>query len=44
MDFSGVLAGLDSATAVAAIIGAGVIIVGPGFAKWATRKVASLFG
>lgn len=44
VDYSGVLTGLDSSTAITAIIGAGVIIAGVGFAKWATKKVARFFG
>lgn len=44
MDFSSVLTGVDSATAVTAIIAAGAILALPGFAKWATRKVAGFFG
>lgn len=43
-DFSTILTGLDSTTAVTAIIGAGVILAGVGFAKWATKKVARFFG
>lgn len=44
MDFSAVLTGLDSSTAVTAIIGAGALLAAPGFAKWAVRKVATIFG
>lgn len=44
MDFSGILTGIDSATAVTAIVAAGAIMALPGFAKWATRKVAGFFG
>jgi len=43
-DYSSILAGLDSSTAITAIIGAGVILAGVGFAKWATKKVARFFG
>jgi hypothetical protein len=43
-DYSSILTGLDSSTAVTAIIGAGVILAGVGFAKWATKKVARFFG
>ncbi|HEY8329023.1 MAG TPA: capsid protein [Rhodanobacter sp.] len=38
------LTGLDSSTAITALVGAGVILAGVGFAKWATKKVARFFG
>lgn len=44
MDFSGVLSGLDTATAVTAIVGAGALIAAVGFARWAVKKVAGFFG
>lgn len=44
MDFSGILAGLDTTTAVTAIVGAGAILAGVGFARWAVKKVARFFG
>lgn len=44
MDFSGVLDGLSTATAVTAIVAAGALIAVVGFGKWATKKVASFFG
>ncbi|URL60334.1 capsid protein [Luteibacter flocculans] len=43
-DFSSIGAGVDSSTAITAIVAMGVIVVGPGFAKWATKKVATFFG
>lgn len=43
-DYSGILSGLDTATAVTAVIGAGVLLAGVGFAVWATKKVARFFG
>lgn len=43
MDFSGILTGLATAGAVTAIIGAGAIKAAPGFARWATNKVATFF-
>lgn len=43
-DYSSILSGLDTSTAIAAIVGAGVILAGVGFAKWATKKVARFFG
>lgn len=43
-DYSTILTGLDSSTAITAVIGAGVILAGVGFAKWATKKVARFFG
>lgn len=42
-DYSTILTGLSAAGAIAAIIGAGVIKAGPGFARWATNKVATFF-
>lgn len=44
MDFGDILTGVDSASAVTAIIAAGAILALPGFAKWATKKVAGFFG
>lgn len=43
MDFSNILSGLDTATAVTAILGAGALLAMVGFAKWATKKVATFF-
>lgn len=43
-DYSGSLTGLDTTTVVTAIVGAGALYAGPGFAKWATKKVAGFFG
>jgi len=43
-DYSSILSGLDTSTAITAIVGAGVIVAGVGFAKWATKKVARFFG
>lgn len=43
-DYSSILSGLDTSTAITAIIGAGVLLAGVGFAKWATKKVARFFG
>jgi hypothetical protein len=43
MDFSGILSSIDSTTAVTAIVAAGAIMALPGFARWATRKVAGFF-
>ena len=44
MDFSGILSGLDSKTAVSAIIAAAALLSAVGFAKWGAKKVASFFG
>jgi hypothetical protein len=43
IDFSSVLAGVSVATIITAIIGAGVLKVGPNFAKWGVNKLASFF-
>lgn len=43
-DYSGILSGLSTATAITAIISAGALLAGVGFAKWATKKVARFFG
>lgn len=43
-DYSSILTGLDTSTAIAAIIAAGAILAGVGFAKWATKKVGRFFG
>lgn len=42
--YSSILSGLDTSTAITAIIGAGTLLAGVGFAKWATKKVARFFG
>lgn len=44
MDFSDILAGLSTTTAVAAVIGAASLIALVGFSKWAAKKVAGFFG
>lgn len=43
-DFSTILTGLDNSTAITAVVAAGAILAGVGFAVWATRKVARFFG
>ena len=43
MDFDSILTGLAVSSAVTAIIGAGAIKAAPGFARWATNKVANFF-
>lgn len=43
MDFDSILTGLAATSAVTAIIGAGAIKAAPGFARWATNKVANFF-
>lgn len=43
-DFSGIGAGIDSSTVVTALIGFGAIYAAPGFARWATKKIAGFFG
>ena len=42
-DFSSILAGLSASTAITAILGAGLIVAGVGFARWGVRKVAGFF-
>lgn len=44
MDFSGILEGLSTTTAVTAIVAAAALIALVGFAKWAAKKVAGFFG
>lgn len=43
MDFTGIFSGLGIAGAIAAIIGAGVILASPEFTRWLTNKVATFF-
>ncbi|TCV97740.1 hypothetical protein EC912_101757 [Luteibacter rhizovicinus] len=43
-DYSSIGAGVDSSTVVAGLLAMGAILIGPGFAKWATKKVAGFFG
>jgi hypothetical protein len=42
-DYSQVFVGLSVLAAVAAILGAGVLMAAPGFARWLTDKVSSFF-
>ena len=42
--YDGILSGLDTGAAITAIIAAGALLAGVGFAKWATKKVARFFG
>lgn len=44
MDFSGILDGLSTTTAVTAVVGAAALLAAVGFAKWAAKKVAGFFG
>ncbi|WP_454763092.1 hypothetical protein [Cupriavidus campinensis] len=44
IDFSTITSGVDSSTVVTAIVAMGVVLALPGFAKWATKKVAGFFG
>lgn len=43
-DLSSMSSSVDTSTVVTAIIAFGVIYMGPGFAKWAVKKVGSFFG
>lgn len=43
-DFSGILSGIDGATAVTAIVAAAAILALVGFAKWGSKKVGRFFG
>lgn len=43
-DFSGILSGIDGATAVTAIVAAAAILALVGFAKWGAKKVGRFFG
>ena len=43
MEFDPPLPGRSVAGAVTAIIGAGALKASPGFARWATNKVATFF-
>lgn len=43
-DYSAIGAGISSTDVVAGLLAFGAIYVGPGFAKWATKKVAGFFG
>lgn len=42
-DFSSVLAPLDGASAITAVVAAAGVIAAVGFAKWGSRKVATFF-
>lgn len=43
-DFSSILSGVDSSTAVTAILAGAVILALVGFAKWGAKKVGKFFG
>lgn len=43
MEFGDILSGLVVTGAISAIIGAGALKASPGFARWATNKVATFF-
>lgn len=43
IDFSSMLSGISATAAIAAIVGMGVVKIGPNFARWAINKVASFF-
>lgn len=43
-DFSGILSGIDGATAVTAIVAAAAVLALVGFAAWGARKVGKFFG
>lgn len=44
MDFSGILEGLSTQTAVTAVVAAAALIALVGFASWASKRVARFFG
>jgi hypothetical protein len=44
LSYGDILSGLDTSTAITAVIAAGTLLAGLGFAKWATKKVARFFG
>jgi hypothetical protein len=44
IDFSTMTAAVSAVAVIAAIVGMGVVKIGPGFAKWAIGKVSSFFG
>lgn len=44
MDFSGILDGLSTETAITAVVAAAALIALVGFATWASKKVARFFG
>lgn len=43
IDFSSMVSGISATAAIAAIVGMGVVKIGPNFARWAINKVASFF-
>lgn len=44
IDFSAMTGSVDSSTVVTALVAFGAIFLGPGFAKWAVKKVSTFFG
>ncbi len=43
MDFTPIIAGVDTATVVTAIIAMGGLMILPNVAKWGSKKLASFF-
>jgi len=43
MDFTDMTTAVSSAAVITAIVGMGVVKIGPNFARWATNKIASFF-
>ena len=43
IDFSTMIAGVSAAALITAIVGMGVVKLGPNFARWAINKLASFF-
>ncbi|QOK98454.1 hypothetical protein HF909_18390 (plasmid) [Ralstonia pseudosolanacearum] len=44
IDFTAMTGSVDASTVVAALVAFGAIYLGPGFAKWAVKKVSTFFG
>lgn len=44
IDLSSMSGSVDSSTVITAIVAFGIIKLGPGFAQWATNRIAGFFG
>ena len=44
IDFTTMTGSVDASTVITALVAFGAIYLGPGFAKWAVKKVSTFFG
>ncbi|WP_247539180.1 hypothetical protein [Ralstonia pseudosolanacearum] len=44
IDFTNMTGSVDASTVITALVAFGAIYLGPGFSKWAVKKVSTFFG